>query len=1224
MQSKTERKVRQYHRMRRQRVRAYAALTVLALVVSMGTGLALVKPAAAMENTTYCGLETHAHNEACYEPALICADEDREGHTHADGCWEYPCGLEETEGHEHVPECFDQQQNMICGQEVCAAHSHALCGEKILICGKEEEPACDTDHEHREALGCYEDKLICGKEAHAHMDTCYMAPVVYCGFEEHFHSEFCIDENGLLVCGMENHVHVDECYAEPIAVFCGYEEHIHEAACLNEFGNLICGLEEHVHEDACYVEPIEVFCGYEAHFHDAYCMDEFGNAICGLEEHAHADECFFEIVEGELVPEEVTEFDQELFITPFNFTSAAKMMLSAATAPYDRTQSEYLETNKVVLLPDANDLTSYKLRLESYLTGEPEVTSEIPCDIVVALDQSGSMNYCFYCGDPGCDGQEILYVDEDQSNFDKALAAEGLYYKRSDSIGARDAVYYCEICTQMNNEEYGNSLTFWYTEPHITDHTKGTGYFAKQSKEQPTAAVDNLGGTGNKAAGFTLWQPHVHGKNVDLTKNTVYYGMSGIDAQLAAEGYYYRHPNHTGPRYRLYYCEQCTQENMNGYAYWYDLPHDYGRNGAYRYDHSRGKPYVAKLSEDDITGTVYDNSGTRNGVVAPKVIIMRLAAETCLDTKKDRRDALQESLNEFLNIIDQQVAEDQLDHRVAIVGFGSYDEATTEVNASNALLTYPKNGTSTSEAETIGYATLKAEGGEAYYEKALQHVNTAAGWNILKDSIGNILEEGHTHTHKGVEMAVDIFKNNPLADGEKRNRIVVVFSDGIPFKSNTSENEDGIFDEEGIDGNYEDSYLALEHAKTLKDNGVTVYAIAIFSNADGSIRKNWDNKLNANKFMHLLSSNYLNATTVKAAYTEADLNEVVRNGGNSYYLSAGTQDGLTNAFKQIAESIQPGGAYIKGMDETSIVRDVLSSDFVLNGDVADIKAWTETFTSIDSDNQYVFEKTATDVDYTTSNITVDGQVISVTGFNFSENFVTVDDNLGQPIPRGKRIVVEIPIKRSDTNPGGNKQATNIQDHTQTYNSAVYRVTDTGTLIDVEEFDLPYVDTPTSITIIKQVEGVDIPTQKFSFHVNYSKHTGYQSSEGSSPDSNHLAAISASTDNTKDLGHHESWSIDQLIVGSTITITEKQLAGYSLGVQVNGKSISTEFKNDGAGNVGVEIPVQPNMVITFTNTTGPALPNTGGMGTAIFYVVGAALMLGAAVFLVARKKMGTEK
>ena len=85
-----------------------------------------------------------------------------------------------------------------------------------------------------------------------------------------------------------------------------------------------------------------------------------------------------------------------------------------------------------------------------------------------------------------------------------------------------------------------------------------------------------------------------------------------------------------------------------------------------------------------------------------------------------------------------------------------------------------------------------------------------------------------------------------------------------------------------------------------------------------------------------------------------------------------------------------------------------------------------------------------------------------------------------------------------------------------------------------------------------------------------------------------------------------------------------MAGYSLGVQVNGKSISTEFKNDGAGNVGVEIPVQPNMVITFTNTTGPALPNTGGMGTAIFYVAGAALMLGAAVFLVARKKMGTEK
>jgi len=37
-----------------------------------------------------------------------------------------------------------------------------------------------------------------------------------------------------------------------------------------------------------------------------------------------------------------------------------------------------------------------------------------------------------------------------------------------------------------------------------------------------------------------------------------------------------------------------------------------------------------------------------------------------------------------------------------------------------------------------------------------------------------------------------------------------------------------------------------------------------------------------------------------------------------------------------------------------------------------------------------------------------------------------------------------------------------------------------------------------------------------------------------------------------------------------------------------------------------------------------LPSTGGMGTTVFYIVGAVLMLGAVVFLVARKKMGKEE
>lgn len=46
-------------------------------------------------------------------------------------------------------------------------------------------------------------------------------------------------------------------------------------------------------------------------------------------------------------------------------------------------------------------------------------------------------------------------------------------------------------------------------------------------------------------------------------------------------------------------------------------------------------------------------------------------------------------------------------------------------------------------------------------------------------------------------------------------------------------------------------------------------------------------------------------------------------------------------------------------------------------------------------------------------------------------------------------------------------------------------------------------------------------------------------------------------------------------------------------------------------------------VTVTNQAGTELPSTGGMGTTIFYVVGSILVVGAAVLLITRKRMGAE-
>lgn len=43
-----------------------------------------------------------------------------------------------------------------------------------------------------------------------------------------------------------------------------------------------------------------------------------------------------------------------------------------------------------------------------------------------------------------------------------------------------------------------------------------------------------------------------------------------------------------------------------------------------------------------------------------------------------------------------------------------------------------------------------------------------------------------------------------------------------------------------------------------------------------------------------------------------------------------------------------------------------------------------------------------------------------------------------------------------------------------------------------------------------------------------------------------------------------------------------------------------------------------------NKSGSQLPETGGIGTTIFYVVGVILMLGAGVLLVTKKRMSTNR
>ena len=91
------------------------------------------------------------------------------------------------------------------------------------------------------------------------------------------------------------------------------------------------------------------------------------------------------------------------------------------------------------------------------------------------------------------------------------------------------------------------------------------------------------------------------------------------------------------------------------------------------------------------------------------------------------------------------------------------------------------------------------------------------------------------------------------------------------------------------------------------------------------------------------------------------------------------------------------------------------------------------------------------------------------------------------------------------------------------------------------------------------------------------------------------------------------SFDGLANGDYWLVETKAPAGYNqldkpVPVTVNG------------GNTEADLTVNT----TVQNQAGTLLPSTGGMGTTVFYVLGAVLVLGAGVLLVTKKRMSRSE
>lgn len=82
-----------------------------------------------------------------------------------------------------------------------------------------------------------------------------------------------------------------------------------------------------------------------------------------------------------------------------------------------------------------------------------------------------------------------------------------------------------------------------------------------------------------------------------------------------------------------------------------------------------------------------------------------------------------------------------------------------------------------------------------------------------------------------------------------------------------------------------------------------------------------------------------------------------------------------------------------------------------------------------------------------------------------------------------------------------------------------------------------------------------------------------------------------------------------------------LKSYEVTVNGQKSTYTITNMNDTAATVESTVDLTGSMTVPFVNTKGADLPSTGGIGTKIFYTMGAVLVVGAGVVLVSRKRAG---
>lgn len=581
---------------------------------------------------------------------------------------------------------------------------------------------------------------------------------------------------------------------------------------------------------------------------------------------------------------------------------------------------------KISKTATANNDGSYTITLEAFATGSKVITeqkTDIPTDIVLVIDQSGSMKdpiggYTYTAYRKGSGWNSRNYHNEEYYPLRHNGGSENLWHKLNNNeyiaVSVEQKMVYTAISGWSNRKYYDNQNSLYCLVSgeykSVTVKREGHLFFADE-----------------------YWYT-VDGQQILYTTG---------DDSIPNFGQY-------APLY----------QSVKKYIYSYTL------NGA-----------TTVIEESFGDGSSPDTQFYR-----------RDYSSSAGDT---RLNALKNAATTFANAVATKAAgedgdinapADNVNHRIAVVGFASGQRYNgTNYNYNNTEVFVGSN--------QYRYGTAA----QGQYGNAFQNMNTSTGVGNVSASIEALSADGGTLTNLGLEMGNGIFGANPIAEGEKRNRVVIVFSDGVPGWS-------------GYDSDTANS--AITQAGTAKNTyGATVYTIGIFPGADATSagNQNGNETEKANWFMQRVSSN--------TQYPQSP----------SYYLSAADAGTLNSIFQQISNQIETGGAETTLGSET-VVKDIISPYFTLPAGTTASGIRIDTYACTGKDgNTYTWSGTSGGPGGATA--TVDGDQVSVTGFDFSENWCgTETDAQGNSTVRGNKLVISFEVSPKSGFLGGNEVITN--------------------------------------------------------------------------------------------------------------------------------------------------------------------------------------------------------